>query len=284
MNKEKMSAIGGKNEKVEHTAIIVGFFLILLVIVITLFRSNLFSKKDSPLIQSTEISQVESSLGYKTITSQDLRKKLLLPPKDITLSLIDVRSFESYAKEHLVDSISITTADFPINGKIDSHNLVVVIGENADDTNIKSTIDELKKENFENYIVLAGGMSAWKQNGGATITYGDPDSLMDQAKVSYVKPEDLSDALKQNVPMFIIDVRSKKDYDEGHISGAKNIPEDELEKRRKEITEKKVVVVGTHELQEFQASVKMYDMLLVEPFVLKNGMIHWIEKGFPIVK
>jgi rhodanese-related sulfurtransferase len=130
--------------------------------------------------------------------------------------------------------------------------------------------------------VLAGGMEVWKQNGGPTVTYGDPTSIIDQSKVSYVEPENLNDALKQNVPMFIVDVRSSDDYAKGHISGAKNIPDDDLEKRRSEITEKKVVVVGMNELQEFQAAVKMYDMLLVSPFVLKGAMPQWEQKGFPV--
>ena len=281
MYKEKNST---NNKKNEQTAIIIGFFLILLVIVITLFRGNLFSESDKTVDQNEQISQAESTLGYKTIAAKDLQKKLLLGSKDSAVSLIDIRSFDSYAKEHLVDSINITIEDFPINERVDAHNPLIIIGENADDINIKKTIDELRKENFENFTVLAGGMEVWKQNGGATVTYGDPTLFVDQSKVSYVDPEKLNDALKQNIPMFIIDVRSSDEYAKGHISGAKNIPDDYLEKRRSEITEKKVVVVGINELQEFQASVKMYDMLLVSPFVLRKGMPAWIEKGFPIIK
>jgi rhodanese-related sulfurtransferase len=162
--------------------------------------------------------------------------------------------------------------------------MVVIIATNADDENIKKTIEELKKEDFENFFVLAGGMESWTQNAGITVTYGDPTSFVDQAKVSYVDPEKLSDALKQNVPMFIVDVRSSDDFSKSHIAGAKNIPDDDLEKRRAELTEKKIVVVGSNELQEFQASVKMYDMLLISPFILREGMTKWIEKGFPIEK
>ena len=284
MYKEKVSANEGKNEKKEQTAIIIGFFLILLVIIITLFRSNLFSGTDKTSDQSEQDNQIESSLGYKTITVKDLQKKLLLAPKDSVISLIDVRPFDSYAKEHLIDSINITAEDFPISTKVDMQNLAIVIVENADDENIKKIVDELKKENFENFLVLAGGVRVWNQNGGATVTYGDPNSVVDQAKVSYVDPENLNDALKQNVPMFIVDVRSSDEYAKGHISGAKNIPDDDLEKRRSEITEKKVVVVGLNELQEFQASVKMHDMLLVSPFVLKGAMSQWEQKGFPVIK
>lgn len=281
MYKEKMSTSVKKNEQ---TAIIIGFFLILLVIVITLFRSNLFSESDEKVNQDDQSIQAEFSLGYKTITVADLQKKILLAPEDSKISLIDIRPFESYAKEHIVDSINIATSDFPINERVDAHNMLVIIGENADDSNIKEIIDELKKENFENFFVLAGGMEVWNQNGGVTVTYGDPTSFLDQSKVSYVKPEELNDALKKNAPMFILDIRSNDDYAKGHISGAKNIPADDLEKRRSEVSEKKVVVVGSSELQEFQASVKMNDMLLVSPFVLKGAMLQWEKNGFPLIK
>jgi len=60
---------------------------------------------------------------------------------------------------------------------------------------------ESKKENFQNFLVLAGGMEVWKQNGGPTVTYGDPTSIIDQSKVSYVEPENLNDALKQNTAL-----------------------------------------------------------------------------------
>ena len=107
---------------------------------------------------------------------------------------------------------------------------------------------------------------------------------MDQSKVSYVDPEKLKEALDQNVPMFIVDVRTSNEYSKGHISGAKNVPFEELEKRRSEISEKKVVVVGINELQEFQASVQMYDMLLVSPFVMRGAMPKWEENKYPLVK
>jgi rhodanese-related sulfurtransferase len=131
-------------------------------------------------------------------------------------------------------------------------------------------------------MVLAGGISAWKQLIGATVTYGNPKSFVDQSKVSYLNPEDLNNALTKKVPVFIVDVRSPEEFAKGHISGAKNVPFDDLEKKRAEISEKKIVFVGINELQEFQASVQLYDMLLVSPFVMRGAMPKWEENKFPL--
>jgi rhodanese-related sulfurtransferase len=273
-----------EKEKKEQIAIIIGFFLILLVILITLFRSKLFSESSDSLNPDDQSNQQVSSLGYTTISAKDLQKKILLSDKNSGLTLLDVRPFESYSKEHIIDSVNLTPNDFPLNSKIDANTFVVVIGENSNDDNIKKTTDELKKENLNNFSVLAGGMETWKQFGQPTVTYGDPTSFTDQAKVSYVEPQKLSDAIKQKVPMFIVDVRTGDEYAKGHLPGAINIPDDDLEKRRSEISQKKVVVIGMNELQEFQAAVKMYDMLLVSPFVLKGAMPQWEQKGYQIAK
>jgi rhodanese-related sulfurtransferase len=273
-----------EKEKKEQIAIVIGFFLILLVIVITLFRSNLFSESNDSSDPNNKNSQQVSSLGYPIINAKDLQKKILLADEKSKVTLLDVRPFESYAQEHIIDSINITPDEFPLDSKIDTKTFTVVIGENSKDDNIKKTTDELKKENFDNFSVLAGGMETWKQLGQPTVTYGDPTSFTDQAKVSYVEPQKLSEAIKQKVPMFIVDVRTYDEYSKGHVPGAINIPDDDLEKRRSEISQKKVVVVGMNELQEFQAAVKMYDMLLVSPFVLKGAMPEWEQKGYQISK
>lgn len=272
-----------EKEKKEKIALILGFFLILIIILITLFRSKLFTSTDN-VSQLDFNRQISSELGYNTINAKDLNKKILLNKKDNPITLLDIRPFDSYIREHIVDAINLTPDDFPLDSKIDIHNQVVVIGADENDEDIKKIVDELKKENFGNFLVLIGGMDSWQKIGGITVTYGDPTLFTDQSKVSYVDPKDLNDALKQDVPMFIVDVGTTEDYAKGHIRGAINIPSDDLEKRRGEITEKKVIVVGPNELQEFQSSVQMYDMLLISPFVLKGAMPQWVQKGYPVVK
>jgi rhodanese-related sulfurtransferase len=284
-NKEKLagrtSSSGRKLEKQEILALILGFFLILLVAIFTLTRSN---QKIASEPQSIIIEPEEKAYAHKTINAKELHKKIIVENDTAGLALLDIRPFEAYAKEHIVGSINIVPEEFPENGKIDAHDHIIVISEKSTDPEVKNMLKKLKKEGFENVSVLAGGMEAWTAMAGITVTYGDPNSFVDQAKVSHVTQEKLNEAVEQKVPMFIIDVRSPEKFSNGHIPGAKNIPFEELEKRRKEITEKKVVVVGNNELEEFQASVQMYDMLLVSPYVLKGGMPKWLENRFPIEK
>lgn len=274
-----------RNEKNEKKAILIGFILIIFVILFTLLREKIFSKENtSDGLGNDKTSMRATSLPYATISANDLNKKILTVKSKSELTLLDIRPFESYAKEHIVDSVNVTPEEFSDSFQIDAHNTIVVISENSKDPAINEIIDKLSKRKIENIKVLAGGMESWKQLIGSVVTYGNPESFVDQSKISYLDPQSLNDALKKQVPVFIVDVRTIDEFAKGHIKGAVNIPFDDLEKRRSEITERKIIVVGINELQEFQASVQLYDMLLVSPFVMRGAMPKWEELGFELIK
>lgn len=269
----------------ENTILIAGFVLIIFVIIFTIFRNTLFLNSSKNKFQdNSQNNKIEIAPSYATISANDLNKKIIGIGKKENIALLDIRPFESYINEHIIDAINITIDEFPVGSKINKQSLIVIISKDGTDENISIAIEKLKKENCQNIIVLAGGMTAWDQLVGSAVSYGDPKSFIDQSKVSYLDPASLNDALSQKVPVFIVDVRSGDEFAKNHIDGAKNIPMEELEKRRSEITEKRVVVVGANELQEFQASVQMHDMLTITPFVMRTAMPGWQEKGFPTVK
>lgn len=273
------------NQKKEKMAVIVGFSAIFLVIIFTLFREKIFSDSAKIKLDSkSKSTSTQNSLPYQTISAKDLNKKILGIGGKEPLTLLDIRSFDLYIAEHIVDSINMTPDEIQAKSNIDIHKSTIIIAENGKDEKIQKAIEKLQDLKVTNITVLAGGMEAWKEQIGDTVTYGNPKSFTDQSKVSYTDPEKLNEAIAQNVPVYIIDVRTNEQYSDGHIKGATNIPFDDLEKRRKEILEKKVVVVGESELQEFQASVQIYDMLLVSPFVVRGAMPEWQKKGFPVIK
>ncbi|NTW27274.1 MAG: rhodanese-like domain-containing protein [Candidatus Moranbacteria bacterium] len=283
---QKITSFFGEKKQNENITLTAGFALIFLVIIFTLFRGSIFSDKSKTKSQSAVSSSQDqkATFDYDTISATDLNKKILISNKKESLTLLDIRPFDAYIQEHIMDAVNIAIDEFPVASKINAHSLVVVIGASNTDKDISAAVDKLKDEDFENIVVLAGGMISWKQLIGSTVSYGDPKSFIDQSKVSYLDPEKLNDAITQKVPVYIIDVRDAGEFNAGHIVGAKNIPIDELEKRRGEITEKRIVVVGANELQEFQASVQMYDMLLASPFVMRTAIPGWQQKGFSLVK
>lgn len=273
-----------ENEKKQQLALIIGFISILLVILITLFRSDLFSAKKLPVEETFIQTDDSKASGLKSINAKELQKKITLPETKKNLVILDVRSYNDYIIDHIIDSVNLPLDEFPAAPTIDVRKKIYVIGANNDDENIVQAVEKLKDEDFEDVTILAGGMDSWKQLIGITVSYGNPKSFVDQAKVNYVDPEQIKEALISNVPMYILDIRSSLEFAKGHIAGAVNIPLDQLEKRRAEVSEKKVVIIGKTELEEFQASVQLYDMLLISPYVVRGGMPKWQEKGFPLAQ
>lgn len=270
-----------QNKNNEKNALLFGLLLIIIVFTITVAKSGFFSSKKNSAVSSQQSVQ-ENGPDYNTISANDLQMKIL---KRENLTLLDIRQFQDYANEHILDVINVTPDSFPVADKIDAKKPVVIIATNTQDGNIQKVVDELKKANFLSVSVLAGGMESWKQLVGNTVTYGNPESFTDQSKVLYTTTDKVKSSIESDPKPNILDVRSPDDFAKGHIEGAKNIPFEDLEKRRLEIpTNTSIVVVGINELEEFQASVQIYDMVLKIPFVMKGAMPEWETKKFALVK
>ena len=285
MDNNKISPSNEENKSNENKALIVGFALIVVVALVTLFRSETFSNKTDKTSKNQASTQNKAvpNVDYQTISAKDLQKKLSKNKDNLTL--LDIRTFDEYIGEHIVDAVNIPPDEFPTAPKLDAKKSIIIIGKIGTDPNIEKVVDELKKADFNDITVLAGGMEAWKNIAGMVVTYGDPTSFVDQSKVSYVEAIKLKEAMDQKVPVFILDVRTAEEFSKGHIPSARNLPFEELEKRRSEVPSlEKIVVTGINELQEFQASVQLYDMNLNTGFVLKGGIPAWQAKGFELVK
>jgi rhodanese-related sulfurtransferase len=61
-------------------------------------------------------------------------------------------------------------------------------------------------------------------------------------KISVMTADELADAIKENRPPRLVDVRNEKDFQASHLPGAINIPLDELEQRQAELDAEKPTV------------------------------------------
>jgi rhodanese-related sulfurtransferase len=266
----------------EKTLLTIGLILILLVIGITVVRTVDFSflkKKDTTASPVLDKKVAENKIDYVTISSAELQKKTLSGRKVL---LLDIRPFESYAKEHIVDSVNVPLDEFPLDQKYNRSEEIVIITDTIEDPIVNESVRSLKEQGFSNIRVLAGGLLQWKNLAGATVNYGDPSLPSDQAKVSYVTTEQVKDAL-ESTKLLVIDVRDPAVYAKSHIKNSINIPFNELEKRRYEVrTNKEVTLVGINELQAFEAAVQLHDMLFVKTYVMVGSMPKWEKDAFPL--
>lgn len=260
----------------EKFALLIGLALILLVATMTFLRPH-FNKKQEKVITEP----VEEIYQYSAISARELQQKITNGEK---VKIIDVRNQDEFQKEHIADSISIPLENL-LQADIgtDTNDTIVIVGKY--DAEYAQAIEIIKSKNYMKVFALTEGISGWKVNGGQSISLGNPNSFVDQSKLTYVAPEDLKDVINNNYPIYILDIRNQRSFSEGHINGANNIPLNELEKRRNELSiAKEILVYGETELQGFQAGIMLHGLNFYAINVLSGGIILWKEKEFEIVQ
>jgi len=267
------------NERKNERALLIGFLLIVLVVFV-FFSKSFFSSKNNQKNKPKEI-QIDDSKKLASVSDSELAKMML---EKKPLMILDIRDPESFKADHIIDSKNLINEDLSQVLNSTDKNKKYIIVDYSGENSVVSLPDNLK--NSENIFILSGGFSAWKSNQNATISAGNPSSLSDQSKVTYIKNDDLKKMIDENTSnLYIIDVQNSTAYSSGHIKGAINIFLDDIEKRRREIPlGKKVVVYGKDGLSGFQAGTRLFDLGTTNVFVLPDGLDAWREKGFEIVK
>ena len=84
----------------------------------------------------------------------------------------------------------------------------------------------------------------------------------------------------------VIDLRRQKDYELGHLPGARHVPADELASRAEELSRFKArptILVATGQ-NSGKAAKTLKAQGFKDVFLLKGGMSAWVEANLPIEK
>jgi len=84
----------------------------------------------------------------------------------------------------------------------------------------------------------------------------------------------------------ILDVRSKEEYQEGHVPGAINIPHSEVQNHIDELKKYKTIYIHCHACTSAQSASQILKNAGLNNIVciVGSGMADWIASGFPIEK
>ena len=269
----------GKKEKI---AILTGFALIVFVLVFTFIRSLNLGKTDQN-DASNDPGSGQATADYETISSKDLQKKIQTGENPV---VVDIRSFDQFISEHIIDSINIPADEISSSDKLKSADKIFIVSADSDDSDPAKAVASLKNRGIAAVTVLAGGIAAWQASGGQTVSFGDPTSFVDQAKVFYVDAQKAGEMLKNDAEGTIaLDVRDQSVFTQGHVPGALNIPLLELEKRRSEIPSfKKILIFGSSDVLAFQAGVQIHDLRQTGVYIVKGAMKAWEDAKLETVK
>lgn len=102
--------------------------------------------------------------------------------------------------------------------------------------------------------------------------------------VSTLNSLELNERLKNGRRPLVIDVRQPEEYRRGHISGAKLIPLDKLNRRMKELPQNREIIAVCASGNRSGSATRMLVKAGFNASNLKGGMLSWRRSNFPVKK
>jgi rhodanese-related sulfurtransferase len=273
-----MRELPTSQDKKNARAVLVGGLLVLLVGGYFIGRA-LF--KDTPKEEdiSAALPSPAESNPIPELDANTIRQKLMNKEQFV---FVDVRGQADFESEHLLGSRSISTGALATFVPEEGRTVIIVFS--AQDKNTRETTETILRQKSYPVFMLKGGIEAWKRGGNQLISAGDPNSFLDQSKVTYISLDEFK-KLYFNPPtnLLLLDVQTTEAYERAHIRGAFHIPLKELEKRSGEIPAGSTIVVyGENELTSFQGGVRLADLNIFTGKTLAGSDYLKKESGLPI--
>lgn len=216
---------------------------------------------------------------YTVVTSEEV--KAMIDRHEAGLVVIDARSPGEYQEVHIKGALNIpwpvleknsALLNMPKDAKLVFYCNGFKCGKSPKAARLAAGLG------YTNLHVLSEGMPAWEEKGFAI--YAGPD-YEKKIETSRIAPQELQALLKEDkAGVTLLDVRDPKEFAEGHISGAINIPANTfaalsagLEK------EKKVVVYCNSGGRSYNAYRKLQKMDFKN--ISQAIFADWQEAGLP---
>lgn len=161
--------------------------------------------------------------GFKTVTSEEL--KGLIDNNTPGLVVIDARSAEEYQEVHIKNAVNIplsklekdaTLLPASKDAKLVFYCNGIKCGKSGKSAKIAA------EKGYRDLSVYAEGMPVWEEKGYSIYAGPDYEKRVETTKL---KPAELKALLDQkSTTLTLVDVRDPKEFAEGHIPGAINIP------------------------------------------------------------
>jgi rhodanese-related sulfurtransferase len=165
----------------------------------------------------------KEKVSYKVLSSEEL--KALTEQNTPGLVVVDARSVEEYQEVHIKNAVSIPLSKLEKDATLlpASKDTRLVFYCNGIKCGKSGKSAKIAIENgYRDVSVYADGMPVWEEKGYSIYAGPDYDKTV---KTSMIKPVVVK-ALLDSAPatLTVVDVRDAKEFAEGHVPGAINIP------------------------------------------------------------
>ena len=169
------------------------------------------------------IQQSEETKGYENIDGKQT-EKLLNSDKDVLI--IDVRSEYEYEKGHLLNAINLPYDDddfkSELNEIIDYTDKIILVYCRSGNRSEKAAV-KLVDNGFKNVKNVTDGVDEYDYK------------LVKVDNITGREAEKMINDDKHDKDLIILDVREPKDFNNGHLLNAINIPIEDIDKRMDEL-------------------------------------------------
>lgn len=239
----------------EVRTIAIGILLILLI-GIYFFGKSVWQERKQSQAEYQKLAGGTEEVSYPTLTPESVQKMMSTPNEKFTV--IDIRPRAEYSLSHLPNALSYPNEDITAVNLPDTK--IIIVGSESDET-LNNKLARYLTDKGANFAFLKGGLSAWTSLNHQVVTTGNPGSFVDQSKIKYVSTDDLKKRFQAGENIFILDVQPANNFRQKHLTGAVNIPLNELERRIQELPSgQKMVIYGTNEAEAFQAGITLFDL------------------------
>lgn len=266
-----------RNEQKSSKALLLGLLLVALV---GLFAGRheirrALQREDTPI----EL-PLTAATALPLISPEDAFQKWL---SDKEVTFVDLRSFDAFALLHIPRSRSITLSDLATIQTINGKPLILVFS--SSDEGGATAAHGILDQRSLSYFFLEGGFEQWVTGGKPTFSIGDPHSLVDQSKVTYLPAADLRTFLEAHTSVVqFLDVREASAFRKHHVKGALNIPLDTIEFSETELPPGRTIIVyGAHEVEAFRGAVHLFDMGIITTRALRGSFDDLVRLGIATV-
>lgn len=234
------------------------------------------------LVMCVWCSVVVAADKLKVVTSEEL--KALVEKNSAGLVVVDARSTEEYQEVHIKNAISIPLSKLEKDSTLLTapKNAILVFYCNGIKCGKSGKSAKIALDNgFTNVSVYADGMPVWEEKGYAI--YAGPD-YEKKVETTTLKPLELK-ALLDSKPetITLVDVRDPKEYSEGHIPGAINIPVTNFAAGSGVLDKgKKIIVYCNSGGRSYNAYRKLQK--LAYPSIGQFIFADWQDDNLPVVK
>ena len=220
--------------------------------------------------------------GIAVISGEQL--KALVESKAPGLVLIDARTPPEYQEAHILNAINIPLPVLEKDGTVlkaakDAHLVFYCNGVKCGKSGKSALI--ARSLGYTDISVYADGMPVWEEKGYPLYTGPDYAKTVETSKLKPAVVKALLDSAPSTVT--VVDVRDAKEFAEGHVPGAINIPVETfaagsgvLDKGRQ------IIVYCNSGGRSYNAYRKLQK--LAYPNIAQMIYADWVSDGLPVAK